>query len=349
MKKAFYTILLFLMVLLASFTASAITLSLEATGADVRSLQLRLGELDYYTSNVSGVFDPETQAAIDLFRRQIGLQIADGIDDTTWEALFSFEAPAYQKTTDTPQLVPGSTGAAVTALQVKLLELGCFREEFTPGLYDPATQYAQDRFCKNHHIVIQSGATSELQKIILSQSNTNEESSSNNGVSIPLDASAKVSFLQQQIKVGTLVIPTVILYIAMVFLMMFAILLTFCIEKKRSSQTNPRGESLKLFSQSQETALHLSVVYQNKIRQLSFPLGVAVSIGRASEQVPLDSSDAGASRQHCDLYFGGNTLILRDHSQSGTFINGEHIHNAECPAKKGDNIQISKHTLTIDY
>jgi len=103
MKKAhLIQLILCSLLLIFTYNAFAVTLPYGTTGPDVRSLQLRLSELGYYTADISGEFDMPTQAAVDTFCRQTGLRLADGISDETWNQLFSQDAPIKTQKTQSP-------------------------------------------------------------------------------------------------------------------------------------------------------------------------------------------------------------------------------------------------------
>ena len=329
-------------------SAYAITLSYGATGPDVRSLQLRLIELAYDTVEVSGKFDMPTQAAVDAFRRQSGLAVSDGIDETTWNAVFAVDAPSREESSDTPDLVPGSTGDAVVALQARLLELGYFEGEFTPGIYDPETQYAQDRFCRQNEIALQSGATSALQTIILS----------NGAQAAPDDASALAesedsfsiqAFLLTPISIMDIKLPMI--FYCIMGLVLLAVIILLIIKIASRGNTSSRKAELgnkQALPISTGQSLSLQISFGDQEWQVQKSFSGLFSIGRAGDSLKLDSSDVGASRKHCDLYYQGNVIMLRDHSQSGTYLNGKRIHNSEAPVKPADIIQVSLHSITIE-
>ena len=71
-------------------------------------------------------------------------------------------------------------------------------------------------------------------------------------------------------------------------------------------------------------------------------------IGRTERTLPLDN-DSDISRQHCQMSFRGNVLILRDYSTNGTEVNGQVYHNCECVIHSGDTIKIGRHELTVRF
>lgn len=343
-RLATITAALLTMLIICS-TAYSATIPFEATGPDVRSLQLRLAELGYYTADLSGEFDMPTQAAVDIFCRQNGIPIADGINEATWQTLFSPDASSKQKSTATPQLFPGSTGEVVATLQSRLLELGFYQEEFTAGVYDAATQYAQDRFCIQNRIATQSGATSALQSIILSYSAKEAESESlntNNATKLTLQES-----LLTPINVAGFSMPVVVLYGVGILSLALCILLIVVAVRRNRNATHTAANPSRALSDNIQCAVQLNIVYGNHSRTQHCVISGLLPMGRESSGVLLDAKDTGASRQHCDLFYHGSILMLRDHSQSGTYVNGNLVHNDEVAIHNGDSIRISQHTIDI--
>ncbi|EAX48585.1 3D domain protein [Thermosinus carboxydivorans Nor1] len=75
--------IIFSLVGLAPVSATALgerVLQVGATGDDVRELQIRLNELDFYAGTVDGVFGPQTQHAVKMFEKANNLE-SDGIAD----------------------------------------------------------------------------------------------------------------------------------------------------------------------------------------------------------------------------------------------------------------------------
>lgn len=64
-----------------------ITLQLDSRGEDVRTLQMKLAQLGYYTGGITGVFEDKTYEAVVRFQKDRGLT-ADGlVKANTWEEL----------------------------------------------------------------------------------------------------------------------------------------------------------------------------------------------------------------------------------------------------------------------
>lgn len=344
-KHASTVISMTILILTMVISASANTLEYASIGPDVRSLQLRLTELGYLTTDISGAFDMPTQVAVDTFCRQNGMPIADGIDEATWQTLFSPDASSKQKSTITPQLVPGSTGEVVTSLQSRLLELGFYQEEFTAGVYDAATQYAQDRFCLHNGIETQSGATSALQDIIFSNGAKSVE-----GELVRINAATNRTLKQSlltPINVAGLFVPAVVLYGTCVMALALCILFVTIAVRRNRKIAQIASKPIKDLPENVQHTVRLTIVYGKRSNTQQYIIPDLLPIGRESSGVLLDAKDTGASRQHCDLFYRGSILLLRDHSQSGTFVNGKLVHNDEVLIHNGDKICISQHTIDV--
>ncbi len=64
-----------------------VTLQLDSRGEDVRTLQMKLAQLGYYTGGITGVFEDKTYEAVVRFQKDRGLN-ADGlVKANTWEEL----------------------------------------------------------------------------------------------------------------------------------------------------------------------------------------------------------------------------------------------------------------------
>ena len=74
-----------------------------------------------------------------------------------------------------------------------------------------------------------------------------------------------------------------------------------------------------------------------------------VRIGRATDKFPLDLSDKGISRKHCEIYMKAGKLMLRDFSSNGTFVNGELCHHAERALYSGDMLKVGDHRITVQF
>jgi len=340
MKRTFFCFLM-ICILIAGSTAQAVTLSSGQISSDVRSLQFRLSELNYYTDGITGEFDMATQVAVDLFRRDNGMFISDGIDDNTWNAIFDANAKTCPTADALPPLYPGSTCDAVVDLQSHLLALGYYHEEFVAGVYDEATQLAQNRYCRDHLIQLQSGANPALQRLILSEpiSQKQDEAASSSNVQSTLK-----NFMLAPVIIGRYAVPAGVFYAIMLLLTVIVIALLIMIKQKRNSILVSSKEQNNSDMHTKHV-LEAKVIYAGNERKLSFPVDARIAIGREDDGIKLDSKDRNASRHHCQVFYKGTKLYLVDTSSDGTYVNNTRIHHQEKEIQLGDVIRAGSHTF----
>lgn len=148
-------------------------------GDDVKSVQNRLKELGYYAGSVDGKYGSGSMAAVRAFQAQHGLE-QDGLGGPkTYAVLFSSQAKsALGSMTAAPTVAPtptsyttlrkGSTGDAVTALQVALANLNYSVN--TNGSYTNDTVSAVRTFQQNNGLSVDGIAGVETQKKLFSGS-----------------------------------------------------------------------------------------------------------------------------------------------------------------------------------
>ena len=115
---------------------SSRVLTLGSEGDDVRHLQTRLTELEYYAGEVSGSFGEATRSALEFFQDDFGLAVTGEADGETQAVLF---AALYRP------LRLGSQGNLVKNVQVRLMALGYYTGKIS-GNYLSTTQEAVQDF-----------------------------------------------------------------------------------------------------------------------------------------------------------------------------------------------------------
>ncbi len=85
----------------ASASPDTVTLRLGSQGEAVRVLQTRLQTLDFYNSEIDGLFGPLTAEAVRNFQQAEQLQVDGVVGPATWKRLFA--ASLTPTTTDLPQ------------------------------------------------------------------------------------------------------------------------------------------------------------------------------------------------------------------------------------------------------
>ncbi len=121
------------------------SLSLGNTGIAVQALQLRLKDLGYFTGDVSGLFDSDTEAAVKRFEQTYGTMQTGVATAKLQLKLFASSAPAYGTDAYNTAVVsqytvlrPGTVGSSVYALQQRLKNLEYPIGELT-GVFDDQT------------------------------------------------------------------------------------------------------------------------------------------------------------------------------------------------------------------
>ncbi|MFI5074021.1 MAG: peptidoglycan-binding protein [Actinomycetales bacterium] len=99
-------------------------------GDQVRELQARLKQLEWYDGNVSGSYDAVTTAGVRGFQSKRGMAESGSVDQATWASLTSMtRQPTKDELSNTltpgPAILKqGSTGAKVRDLQSRLKQIG---------------------------------------------------------------------------------------------------------------------------------------------------------------------------------------------------------------------------------
>ena len=119
-------------------------------GVKVAVLQLRLKELGYYTSVITGVYTGQVTSAVRKFQiyNNMASKYVTGKANTATRTLMnSNDALSYSEVNGSDTLKTGSSGTAVKTLQTRLKELGYYTGS-VDGVYDSAVASAVKRFQK---------------------------------------------------------------------------------------------------------------------------------------------------------------------------------------------------------
>lgn len=115
-----------------------------ASGDEVRELQARLMQLDWFSGEVTGRYGEETTAAVRGYQDKRELPATGTVDRTTWDSLLTrTRAPSddemHNRLTAGPSLLAdGASGAGVRELQARLKQIGWFSGNVT-DYYGPQT------------------------------------------------------------------------------------------------------------------------------------------------------------------------------------------------------------------
>ncbi|HEY9863914.1 MAG TPA: peptidoglycan-binding protein [Candidatus Obscuribacterales bacterium] len=125
-------------------TNSLSTISLGDTGPEVRKIQRRLRELNYYNGPINGFFDNATQDALIRFQESRGVTVTGIAGPTTQTSLFNLQSvsrPATQVTAVVATNPPISGASNIQQLQQRLRIQGLYNGPIN-GIYDSLTQQA---------------------------------------------------------------------------------------------------------------------------------------------------------------------------------------------------------------
>lgn len=125
-------------------TNSLSTISLGDTGPEVRKIQRRLRELNYYNGPINGFFDNATQDALIRFQESRGVTVTGIAGPTTQSSLFNMQSVSRPPTQISPVVAttPPISGATnIQQLQQRLRIQGLYNGPIN-GVYDGLTQQA---------------------------------------------------------------------------------------------------------------------------------------------------------------------------------------------------------------
>ncbi|MGL4500021.1 MAG: peptidoglycan-binding domain-containing protein, partial [Planktothrix sp.] len=125
-------------------TNSLSTISLGDTGPEVRKIQRRLRELNYYNGPINGFFDYATQDSLIRFQEYRGVTVNGIAGPTTQNYLFnpqSVSRPATRITAVVATTPPISGASNIQQLQQRLRIQGLYNGPIN-GVYDGLTQQA---------------------------------------------------------------------------------------------------------------------------------------------------------------------------------------------------------------
>ena len=135
----------------AAVNGSFSDLQLGASGSSVLALQMRLRELDFPISHITGYYDQETAAAVSAFFQVYGNAPNNVATASMQGELFTVDPRTYsgatlaptqtQEPADQQTLSEGNIGSTVERIQQRLIDLGYMQGTAT-GTFDAATTQA---------------------------------------------------------------------------------------------------------------------------------------------------------------------------------------------------------------
>ncbi len=146
------------------------SLSLGNTGIAVQALQLRLRDLGYFTGDVSGLFDADTEAAVKRFEQTYGTMQTGVATAKLQLKLFAGSAPTFGSEEYNSAVIsqyqvlrPGAVGSSVYALQQRLKNLGYPLTELT-GVFDEQTGHCVRLFYAAYGLAASDVANVAMQR-----------------------------------------------------------------------------------------------------------------------------------------------------------------------------------------
>ena len=322
----------------------------SSEGDEVREIQNRLKELDYfrdYGEPVWGKYEEITQKAVRRFCEVHKISVnQNGMDPIFYEKLMSEKA--LSNPVDRREIHPKDEGDDVLKIQSRLFELGYYRDRKRTGTFDEDMSAALASFAGINGIDYKDEIlTVALQDAIFAETAKEwSEEVAATQQNIPEKLTGMVNFMGIEMPLFVLILIIVIILAGLTFL----IIRVFSSGKgdgKNGSADS--GYSVGGSSSSGGKKLTLDIRYQGSTQQASVSMDKPLRIGRTERTLPLNPGDSDISRQHCQMSFRGDTLILRDYSTNGTEVNHQTYHNCECVIHNGDTIKIGNHEITVRY
>lgn len=345
----------------------------DATDVRIGQVQEWLESLGYYHGEHTMTLDANTQYALYSFCKANDLQYTNaGVTQEAWSLLQSgngIPAPDDEETPAYTDIAFGAEGDDVLVLQTRLKELGYYIEDnrLNPSVFDDGTQKAVELFCDNNNITFTGGGVSASIQHILFSSGAVAYSEPE----IKLSLSEKLTaYMTKQVLMFGSTLPMFSLWICgavIVVLILVLFVYFFVPDRERADATaastaaprywrktinNSSGAGLMAMEKLSASGylLDFQVQYNGQVDNVQRACKPAITIGRGNgNSIVLHPSDTAVSNSHCDLFYRGAVLMLRDHSSNGTYVNGRMIHKSECRLNTGDKITIGAHLLVIQF
>ena len=331
---------------------------------DIIDFKVRLYELGFYSAGVSDAtlqtreLDDLTMAAVKLVCKMNPdiTYYNDGVSNTLYwrvmgEVPGDLQTPLDEMYHD---ILPGETGDNVTNIQNRLNQLN-YNEaglEFTPGVYDENLQGAINEFVRCNKFVYEGDAaiTVEMQELLFSDAAVAFSPEAVVHEKVKLEDRI-LAYLRSSNTVAGFTLPNVaILAIGFVLVCVIVILVFSIVSPGKTGEEKRRQNKKSKKSKAKSGEIEFEIVYgDNVCTYRSNVMKDYVRIGRATGKFPLNMSDESVSRKHCEICYEGGTLMLRDFSTYGTFINGSKCHHSQQALQSGDVIEVGKHRITIHF
>ena len=316
---------------------------------EVRAIQTRLKELGYFRDSGDppwGQFEEVTLGAVSRFCKvhNIPENQYGGMDAAFYNRLMSDQAK--ENPVDRQDFHKEDKNEDIRGIQERLFGLGYYKDRERTGVYDDDMDAALNDFKEVNHINY-DGATLPvaLQDAILNE----------NALPLPADWHAAnetpSNFLTDPVRFLGIGMPMYLLILLIVIILAGLAFLVIRVFSSGKGDKNEAAGSYNLGGNASSSGrkINLDIRYHGDIRQETVSMDKPLRIGRSERTLPLNPGDSDISRQHCQISFRGDTLILRDYSTNGTEVNHQMYHNCECVIHSGDTVKIGNHEITVRY
>ncbi len=328
----------------------------SASNDEMRDIQEKLNNLGYFRDFGEpewGTFDSKTYDAALKFCEVNGFVLnPNGIDGVFRDRLNS---PDVKENPIPFELIrKGADDEKVKELQDRLFTLGYYKNKDSKrtGVCDDDMIAAVALFAQRNSVVFDNVTITEdlfnqiMSENALKYSDTVENKPFFERVKDFLTGG--VSFMGIRMPMFLVILLVVIILAGLTFLLIH----TFGSDGK-NGDSRPAADSLKdswnISGGSGEGArrAELEVRFRGSSQRVVVNLDKPLRIGRTEHTLPLNESDSDISRHHCQMYFRGDALLLRDYSTNGTSVNHKPYHNCECVIHSGDILSIGNHEISV--
>ena len=315
----------------------------DSRGDDVRAAQQKLKELDYFRDLGEpewGHYDSVTSQAVVLFCEVNGLAVNQyGMDEAFLDRLESGDA--LKNPEERRDITKGDQGDMVKKLQARLSELNYYDNRLRTNACDQDMLDAVADFARVNHISHEDKnvVTVDMQDAILAENAKPYEKEESKGLAGFLTGTA--GFLGMDMPMYLVILIGALILGALAF----ALVKVF--GGKKEAEKENSHDSWNEEREGGNPQIELEISYRGAEQTVPVTMDRPLRIGRAENTLPLNANDTDISRRHCQMYFRGKTLILRDYSSNGTQVDGESYHNCECVVRDGATVQIGNHRMRI--
>ena len=355
-------------------------------------VQERLKALGYLEEGkyTKGEYDATTHAAVLSFCGKNGeAPSTDGLTVSAYNLLISDAATPAVEITPPPTAAPTAhpfmpgneePDSFIHEYQMRLESMGYYEgKSFRQGVFDEATQAAQDRFCEVMNIEKEEGASVLLQQAVMGgAAKPNEERPLLDKVRIALTGDTEIAGMS---------IPTWALVAGVAVLVIIAVIVIIILAKSAKKKKNADGGETSYggysfsgtgagdyaapieYGSNEETVdmaengadlpttvdgnsqnITLRIDYNGTSIDKAYELseGLPLVIGRGTDaDIPTNKDDMRVSRRHGEFCYRNGSVYFRDTSRTGTIVDGQMVHESEVQINSGTTIHISSHVIKV--